>query len=911
MGISAQTFNPHRTPIEQLIGMTVGREDLVEGILEALRGASEGGALPQWLVTGQRGMGKTHLLLYLFHKVRSEDFLRKHWVTVHLREEEYWKTHSAATFVRLLVQRLAAQEAQTGGEAPSQLVAAATELLTMPSDQEMFNRARAALDKFARTTGRRILIGAENLDALFRQFQNPVVEGRMLRDILQHGSISLLGTSITTELGSDLEGRKNPLYRLFRIEPLSRFTLEQQRMQLRRLADAEEDEAARSRVVSFLRERESSLRVIHRLSGGNPRLGVILFGVIAGPEGMLQSIDLLHSLLDINTPYFQDRIKDLAPLERPLAAAFCEAETTLTGAEAARMTGQDRNMVYSLLARLRRAGFIEAVEWNARPGRRGNHYQVAEDLLRMWWQFRFDQQSLVKKVVEFLAVVYSRKELEGIRSTYRKWVDSPSGCDFDSSLVNTGLSYTNAALELHGSDHFVTMTAEMETTEITQEGQTTAKRRGRSAKTEARKDSMKKVQSLVATGVELLENGRGPEAEVTFQEALKLEPRHSGLWSNLGVACLMQEKFDEAVAALRKAVELESEQSMIWHNLGMAYGLLDRHDETEVALQIATELESARGETWYNLGISRQKQSKHNEAEIAFIKATELMPEDTKAWVNLGGVCLFQHKFNDAADAFRQATQIDPKSSPAWSNLGAVLAIMERHSEAELALGKAIELDPEEASPWFNLGVTLAALNRHEEAVAAFRRSVDLEPADPTNWGRLAEAIMAAEDRQSARELVDQLLCLQDQLGQSGLAALLQVAKEGAADLEEIVGIVVERLAAAEDKDEDLSPLIGTAFDVLLDIPDIEDVADLHQRAGMIDTLGSSDERLASVSILKHVLDYFLAMAEPPSERRKKSLTPMERAQEVLVRVPRELRDAVRELVEKVTEGATTRLESR
>ncbi len=422
MSISTQTFNPHRTPTERLVGLTVGREGLLRRIIESLKASAVGDAMPQWLVTGQRGMGKTHLLLYLFNLVRSEEILSRQWEVLHLREEEYWKTHSAATFVRLLVQRLAARESQASEDDQSPLTVVADELMTMPSSQEMFNRARAALDRFARTSGRRILVGAENLDALFHQFRDPLVEGRMLRDILQHGSLSLIGTSITTELGSDLDDNKNPLYRLFRIEPLARFTFEQQEMQLQRLADLEEDDTARKKVTSFLRENKSSLQVIHRLSGGNPRLGVILYGVLAGPGRVLESIDLLHSLLDINTPYFQDRIKDLAPLERPLAAAFCEAETTLTGAEAARLTGQDRNKVYSLLARLRKAGFIEAVEWAARPGRRGNHYQVAEDLLRMWWQYRFDQQSLVRKIVEFLTLVYDRDELEDANSA-RGFVD--------------------------------------------------------------------------------------------------------------------------------------------------------------------------------------------------------------------------------------------------------------------------------------------------------------------------------------------------------------------------------------------------------------------------------------------------------------------------------------------------------
>ena len=206
----------------------------------------------------------------------------------------------------------------------------------------MFNGSRALFERFHRNTGARIVVGAENLDSLFQQFRDPKIEGRKMRDFLQHSNyFSLIGTSITTELGASLSDRGNPFYRFFRVEPLKRLTFDEQLRQLRKLAEADADEISRRRVHQFLTKRRESLLILHHLSGGNPRLGVFLYGVLAGPEILVETIDLLHGLLDINTPYFQDRMKDLAPRERPIAAAFCEAKSTLTGAEAAKIAGMD------------------------------------------------------------------------------------------------------------------------------------------------------------------------------------------------------------------------------------------------------------------------------------------------------------------------------------------------------------------------------------------------------------------------------------------------------------------------------------------------------------------------------------------------------------------------------------------
>ena len=121
---------------------------------------------------------------------------------------------------------------------------------------------------------------------------------------------------------------------------------------------------------------EVTLEIVHRLSGGNPRLGIILYGVSGGPETIVEALDLLHELLDKNTPYFQDRMKDLAPMERTLAAAFCESKTTLTAAGAARIAGMDVNGAYSLITRMERAGFIEPVDYMKQQRKQAKPYQV-------------------------------------------------------------------------------------------------------------------------------------------------------------------------------------------------------------------------------------------------------------------------------------------------------------------------------------------------------------------------------------------------------------------------------------------------------------------------------------------------------------------------------------------------------
>jgi len=141
-------------------------------------------------------------------------------------------------------------------------------------------------------------------------------------------------------------------------------------------------------------------------------------------------------------------MKDLAPRERPVAAAFCEAKSTLTGVEAAKIAGMDRNAVYSLLTRLERTGFIEPVEQHEPGTRKGKYYQVSEDLFRMWWQYRFDSERQVQRVVQFLAVVYRKKELGKLETNLRSLlVENENHNALKEESIRQGLEYAIKAIE--------------------------------------------------------------------------------------------------------------------------------------------------------------------------------------------------------------------------------------------------------------------------------------------------------------------------------------------------------------------------------------------------------------------------------------------------------------------------------
>jgi DNA-binding PadR family transcriptional regulator len=112
-------------------------------------------------------------------------------------------------------------------------------------------------------------------------------------------------------------------------------------------------------------------------------------------------------------------------------------------------------MVYSLLTRLERAGFIEPVEQHEPGTRKAKYYQVSEDLFRMWWQYRFDSERQVQRVVQFLAVVYAKKELDKLETDLRSLLtEDENHKTLKEESIRQGLAYTNKANEFQKTENF-------------------------------------------------------------------------------------------------------------------------------------------------------------------------------------------------------------------------------------------------------------------------------------------------------------------------------------------------------------------------------------------------------------------------------------------------------------------------
>ena len=118
----------------------------------------------------------------------------------------------------------------------------------------------------------------------------------------------------------------------------------------------------RTDVLDSLEGMRPRLHALYRMTGGNPRLTMMLYELIAH-ESVTGVQDQFHLLLDRVSPFYQGRLNDLPPGQRALLECLAsmrdQEKTPAAIAARMRMSQQETS---SLLKRLSDARYVRAVQ---------------------------------------------------------------------------------------------------------------------------------------------------------------------------------------------------------------------------------------------------------------------------------------------------------------------------------------------------------------------------------------------------------------------------------------------------------------------------------------------------------------------------------------------------------------------
>ena len=357
-------------------------------VLDILRGNARSPSCQHALIVAPRGRGKTMLLARTAAELRESDEFSDALLPVRFMEESQEIFNMADFWLETLF-HLASECERIEPLLARELRASRASLIERWRNQDLEDHARNAVLDAADRLGRRLVLMVENLQALTKDVDAD--SGWKLRKVLQtEPQIMLLGSATSRFEG--LHDASLPFFELFRIiemKPLS--TAECQRLWA---------------VVSGARVAEREMRPLEILTGGSPRLLVIIAGY-ARHKSMRQLMEELVLLIDEHTEYFRGNLDALGKTERRVYLAVIDLWQSSTPSEISLRARMDIRKVSTMLGRLVNRGAV-IVEGGGRKRR----YAAAERLYSIYYKLRRgrDEATVVKNLIRFMAAFYTEAE---------------------------------------------------------------------------------------------------------------------------------------------------------------------------------------------------------------------------------------------------------------------------------------------------------------------------------------------------------------------------------------------------------------------------------------------------------------------------------------------------------------------
>lgn len=384
-------FTPSVMAPETLEAIFVQREDLAERLISLIEASALSDSKQHNLLIGPRGIGKTHLVSIVYHRIRQLDsFKNNRLVIAWLREEEW----GVMSFLDLLLRILRA-------------------LITECKDRELerqveslYRHSPASAERLAANVlkdfvaNRTLVVIVENLDDLFLGLED---EGqKRLRSYIQENPfLTILATSQSLFGGVSLQ--TSPFYGFFRINHLEELSLDEATLLLKKVADLEGDTDLASLIDTSLGR--VRIRALQRLAGGNHRV-YIIFSQFLTRESLTELIEAMMRTLDELTPYYHERIKWLSPQQRKVVELLSDRGNAMPVKEIAARCFMSQQTASSQLKLLREWGYVRT-----NPVGRESYYELREPLMRLCVEVKKHRDEPIRLVVELLRSWYTSDEL--------------------------------------------------------------------------------------------------------------------------------------------------------------------------------------------------------------------------------------------------------------------------------------------------------------------------------------------------------------------------------------------------------------------------------------------------------------------------------------------------------------------
>lgn len=655
-------YNPALLSPEALLGEFIARQPLLESLLDSIRQNAPGHAPQHLLLVGPRGMGKTTTLWAVAHRVNRDPVLAKAWLPVVFDEESRRIGDLADFWLEAIRQWEHATQSAEDRTRP---------LLDRPG-HDIEDRAREAFLEAVTRDGRRVLLLIDNLNDVLGSIRDAAPLHRLRAFLMDESRVMIIGGA--TRHFPEITDLDQPFYDFFRVHELRPLSLEEMKTCLLTLAKTRGDAA----VEKTVHEREGTLRSLHLLTGGNPRLIKTFYRLLAeGLRGDIRS-DLEH-LLDEFTPYFKSIVDALPVQQQRIFDAIALHWDPVDVAAVVRATRVPSNQVSAQIRMLVKAGHV--TEAAGQPKKKA--YLLADRFSNIHYLMRHGRAARRRFdwFVAILRLVFpDRDHADTLAKLARQ--SAECGADGQRDARDLLLSALNRA--------------------------DTAEARRRLIEATFRESWSSDAFGSFSQWLDLNDAHQHlPESDILafFQQAptqmrkdLGYSPEDPDWWQQLAHYLTAQKQYERAELAYREALKVGPDRSEIWLRLGtLLHFECEDLEGAEHAYRTFLEINPNNELGWNALGaLLHRWLNRDTEAEAAFRRAIEVNRQSANAWWGLGDV-MRGTRPQEAADAYEHAVMIEPLFSDAWMGLAIARTRLSDLDGARKAILEALYLSPDQA----------------------------------------------------------------------------------------------------------------------------------------------------------------------------------------------------------------------
>ncbi len=386
------SFTPSLMSSETLEKIFVQRQKLAFDLIESVRESSLTKNKHFRLLIGMRGIGKTHIIALVYHRLKATADLEDKLLIAWLKEEE-WGVSSWLDLLLRIFQALAIEyPAEYQTQLPTQV-----EFLYELSPEDATRQGEKILKEFI--GNKTLLLLTENLDEIFKGLGD--IGQKQFRAYLQnHNLITIIATS--QSLFSGVSKKDSPFYGFFAPQYLEKLTIEEATSLLTKIAELRKDRELESFIQSTTGK--DRIKAIHNLANGNHRV-YIIFSQFLTRNSLDELVKPVMQTLDELTPYYQARMQWLSPQQRKIIELLCDKSNALPVKEIAQRCFITHQTASSQLKDLREKGYVTSESIG-----RESFYELQEPLMRICLEVKKQRGQPIKLFIDFLRIWYTEEE---------------------------------------------------------------------------------------------------------------------------------------------------------------------------------------------------------------------------------------------------------------------------------------------------------------------------------------------------------------------------------------------------------------------------------------------------------------------------------------------------------------------